>query len=94
MFWYLTNFQRIIKLSDWSFVLKRKIEKLGWKVLPGALYSLDLGLPEYHIFMMIDHSLREMQFDKVKRVKNWVGDYFQTQQEEFFSDGIKNLRGR
>ena len=94
MFGNLINSQRIKKLSDWSFALQSKIEKLVWKVLHHALYSLDIGLPDYHIFMITENSLQEMQFDNMQEVKIWVGHYFQTQPEEFFSDDIKNQRGR
>jgi histone-lysine N-methyltransferase SETMAR len=77
-----------------SKMTQSKIEKLGWKVLPHAPYSPDLAPTDYHLFRSMEHSLREMPFDNVQEVKNWVGDYFKTQPEEFFSDGIQNLRGR
>ena len=77
-----------------SKVTQSKIEDLGWKVLPHALYSPDLGPTDYHLFRSMQHYLRDVQLKNVEKVKKWVDDYFRSQPDEFYSRGIRKLRER
>ncbi len=77
-----------------SIATQDKIEEVGWEVLPHAPHSPDLAPSDYHLFMSMEHYLRDVKFQNVEHIKKWVGDYFEMQPPEFYSDGIRKLRER
>jgi transposase len=77
-----------------SVKTQQKIEELGWRVLPHAPYSPDLGPSDYHLFRSMEHSLRNMQFVNIHDVRKWVGDFFASKPATFYDTGIRNLRER
>ena len=72
----------------------KKIEELGWEVLPHPPYSPDLAPSDYHLFRSMQHSLKEKKFKNNDEVKIWVSNYFESQPREFFENGIRSLRAR
>ena len=72
----------------------KKIEELGWKVLPHALYSPDLALSDYFLFRSLKHFLEGEKFDDHARVIKAVNDYFASKTLKFFEDEIRDWRRR
>ncbi|KAK6753505.1 hypothetical protein RB195_012849 [Necator americanus] len=77
-----------IKLS-----VNRKIEELGWTVLPHPPYSPDLAPSEYHLIRSMHHGLSEKKFNNIDEVRSWVASYFDSQPTKFFDDGIQMIDG-
>lgn len=75
-------------------ITARKIEELGWEVLPHPPYSPDLAPSDYHLFRSMQHSLAEKKFKNRDEVQIWVSNFFESQPAEFFEKGIHSLRGR
>ena len=72
----------------------KKIEELGWKVLPHASYSPDLAPSDYFLFRSLKHFLEGEKFDDHAQVIKAVNDYFASKTPKFFEDGIRDLRRR
>lgn len=66
-------------------------EEDGWKweELSHLPYSLDLAATDYHLFLSLEHSLKD--FRNATEVKNYVHIYFNWKLKEFFKRAIEKL---
>ena len=53
-----------------SFVNRKKLLELGWKVMLHPLYSPDLAPSDYHLFRSLQNHLNGKTFDSNEAVKN------------------------
>ncbi|KAL4478243.1 hypothetical protein ABPG72_016555 [Tetrahymena utriculariae] len=67
------------------------IQELGWEVLPHPAYSPDLAPSDYHLFRSMEHYLREKQFNNIQDLRNFIESYFNSKDQQFFNEGIRNL---
>jgi histone-lysine N-methyltransferase SETMAR len=70
-------------------VVSRKIEQLGWQVLPHPPYSPDLAPTDYHLFRSLSNYLRGKQFDDLTELKSSI---FYSKTPEFYASDINQLR--
>ena len=75
-----------------SNLAQNTIEELGWKLVPHPPYSPDIAPSDYHLFLSMQHSLANQQFNNYQEVEIWVQDYFASQEPESFESGIRSLR--
>ena len=75
-------------------VVSRKIEQLGWQVLPHPPYSPDLAPTDYHLFRSLSNYLRGKQFDDLNELKSSINTFFYSKTPEFYASGINQLRDR
>jgi [histone H3]-lysine36 N-dimethyltransferase SETMAR len=70
------------------------IEQLGWEVLPHPAYSPDLAPSDYHLFLGLKTSLRNIVFKNLQETENAIVRYFESKTQNFFQHGIRQLPGR
>ena len=70
---------------------KETIIKLTWEVMAHPAYSPDLAPSDYHLFRSLQHSLREKSFSNVDDLKNHLDEYFESNPQSFYRDGIRKL---
>ncbi|GFX71822.1 mariner Mos1 transposase [Trichonephila clavipes] len=75
-------------------VVKTYLETLKWKVLPHPLYFPDLALSDYHLFRSMAHGLADQHFRSYEEVKNWIGSWIASKDNQFFQRGIPSNFGK
>jgi len=70
-------------------------DTLGWELLPHPAYSPDIAPSDYHLFRSMKNHLRNVQFQNVAQVENWVAQFFGTKSTtNFYQRGIEKLPGK
>ena len=72
----------------------KKIENLGWEVLPHSAYSTDLAPSDYHLFRSMQHFYQEKSYTEVESIKKDLDLYFSSKPESFYKKGIQSLPER
>ena len=72
----------------------RKIQELGWQVLPHPPYSPDLAPSDYHLFLSLSNDLRERSFRDEDELKRYIQQFFDSKPPEFYARGIYDLPRR
>lgn len=67
------------------------ISALGWELLPHPPYSPDVAPSDYHLFLSMDNYMRNRQFKTREEVTNAVAQFFESQEKDFFKNGIYRL---
>lgn len=73
---------------------QKKIEELGWTVLPHPAYSPDIAPSDFHLFRSLAHFLKGQQFQNDLEVKSAVSTFFHSKNADFYRDGILSLPDR
>lgn len=73
---------------------QKKLEELGWSVLPHPPYSPDIAPSDYHLFRSMQHGLAEQKFSNIEEINKWLCEFFTSKPAEFYDDGIRALRKR
>lgn len=74
-----------------SQITYRKLNELGYEILPHPPYSPDLSPTDYHFFKHLDHFIREKIFTNETTVKNVFKEFVETRSPEFYRNGINKL---
>lgn len=64
--------------------VKETLDELGWDVLPHPPYSPDIAPSDYYLFRSMAHCLCEQRFQNFEDVQNWLDDWIELKQENFF----------
>ena len=72
---------------------QQKLRELGWEVLPHPPYSPDAAPSDYHLFRLLEHSLRGQSFtdQDEDEVKQHLEKFFEAKQGDFYARGIDQL---
>lgn len=73
---------------------RRKLNALGWEVLPHPPYSPDLAPTDYHLFRHLNNSLAGKIFKDETTLETHLQDFFDSQPPEFYKKGIHKLKER
>ena len=74
--------------------VKETIETFSWEILAHAAYSPDMTLSDYHFFASLGHALAEQRFTSYENVREWLDDWFDLREEQFYWRGIHHLPDR
>jgi histone-lysine N-methyltransferase SETMAR len=75
-------------------VAAKKIEELGFELVPQPPYSPDLAPSDFHLFPKLKIFLGGKKFCTNEEFISTVNDYFEGLDENHFRDGIKKLEHR
>ena len=73
---------------------RQKLMTFGWDILPLPAYSTDLAPSDYHLFLALSNKLRDMHFDEPSNIESYLEDFFRSQPQEFYREGIRSLAKR
>ena len=73
---------------------QKKIEELGWTVLPYPAYSPDIAPCDYHLFRSLTHFLADQRFQNDQEVEIAVSNFFHSKKADFYNCGIASLPER
>ena len=62
-------------------IVKEKIAKFGWELLPHPLYSPDLAPSDHHLFRSLSNGLKDKKFEN--ELKLYLQEFFDSKPEEF-----------
>ena len=85
---YLQDYAR----SHTAKKTQEKLEELNWECLPQPPYSPDLAPSDYRLFRSMQHFLTDKHLKDHDEVRIWVSQYFDSQLQDFFSKGIRDLK--
>ena len=73
---------------------RRQHKVFSWEILAHAAYSPDLDPSDYHLFASLGHALAEQRFTSYKNVREWLDNWFDLKDEQFYWRGIYHLLER
>jgi histone-lysine N-methyltransferase SETMAR len=88
------HFQHDNAIPHVAKVVKQKLERLHWKLLPHPPYSPDLAPSDYHLFRSLSNDLRDRKFENEDNLKQYLQDFFDSKSAEFYAKGIHDLPNR
>ena len=74
--------------------VKETIETFSWEILAYAAYSPDLAPSDYHLFASLGHAVAEQRFTSYENVREWLDNWFDLKDEQFYWRGIHHLLER
>ena len=74
--------------------VKETIETFSWKILAHAAYSPGLAPSDYHLFVSLGHVLAEQRFTSYENVREWLDNWFDLKDDQFYWRGIHHLLER
>ena len=80
--------------SDTAKRVKETIETFSWEILAHAAYSPDLAPTDYHLFASLGHDLAEQRFTSYENVREWLDNWFDLKDKQFYWCGIHYLLER
>ena len=75
-------------------IVKEKIAKFGWKMLPHPPYSPDLAPSDYHLYRSLSYHLRGKILKTMRALKNELQKFFDSRPQELYAKGIHDLPRR
>ena len=63
----------------------------SWEILAHAAYSPDLAPSDYYLFASLGHALAEQCFTSYESVREWLDNWFDLIDEQFYWRGIHHL---
>ena len=69
-----------------------KIAELNWEIMPHPPYSPDLSPTDFHLFLRLDHHMKNRTFNIEDDLKTEVHNFFQSRTKDFYKNGITKLR--
>lgn len=75
-------------------LVKAKLERLGWKLLPHPPYSPDLAPSDYHLFLSLSNDLAGKKFKNETELKQYLQSFFDSKPATFYASGIRDLPRR
>ena len=81
-------------LSHTAKRVKETIETFSWEILAHATYSPDLAPLDYHLFASLGHALAEQRFTSYENVGEWLDNWFDLKDKQFYWRGILHLPER
>ena len=73
---------------------KRKLESLGWVVLPHPPYSPDLAPTDFKLFRSMANALRDKSFTSHEEVHAFIANFIASKSSGFFVRGFTELPER
>lgn len=70
---------------------KRKLDSLGWIVLPHPPYSPDLAPTDFKLFRSLANALREKSFATEEEIRAFIEAFFASKSSGFFVRGFTEL---
>ena len=77
-----------------SKMTKKKIERIGWELLPHAPYSPDKAPSDFHLFRSLKGWLKGKRYGSIDEVRAGVQEFFDSKDAEFYARGINKLVDR
>lgn len=77
-----------------SEVALEAIRNAGFDILDHPPYSPDLAPSDFHLFPKLKEHIRGTKFADNDAVMAAVDEFFECQEEDFFSEGIRRLEKR
>lgn len=77
-----------------SKLVREKLRDLGWEILAHPAYSPDLAPSDYYLFRAMNNDLANVHFATKQEVEAWLTTWFASRPADFYSTGIRALRGR
>lgn len=77
-----------------SAVTMKKLDDLGYELLPHPPYSPDLAPSDYYLFSNLKLHLQGRRYKSNEEVIDETNAYFEEKDESFFKRGIEMLQGR
>ena len=74
--------------------VKETIETFSWEILAHDTYSPDLAPSDYHLFASLGHALAEQRFTSFKNLREWLDNWIDLKDEQFYWHGIHHLPER
>ena len=74
--------------------VRETIETFSWEILAHAAYSPDLAPSDYHLFASLGHALAEQPFTWYENLQEWLDNWFDFKDEQFYCRGIHHLLER
>ena len=74
--------------------VKEMIETFSWEILAHTAYSPDLAPSDDHLFASLGHALTEQRFTWYGNVREWLDNWFDLKDEQFYWRGIHHLPER
>ena len=75
-------------------ITQKKLNQLGYEVLPHPPYSPDLSPTDYNMFKHLDHFLREKTFAKQEDIEKSFEEFISSRNQDFYKNGIERLLER
>ena len=75
-------------------LVKETIETFSWEILAHATYSPGLAPSDYHVFASLGYALAEQRFISYENVWEWLDNWFDLKDEQFYWRGIHHLPER
>jgi [histone H3]-lysine36 N-dimethyltransferase SETMAR len=77
--------------SHTARVSKKKLDDLGWEVLPHPPYSPDMAPSDFHLFTSLKGWLKGRHYNDIEEVRAGIQDYFDSKPVEFYARGFAKL---
>jgi histone-lysine N-methyltransferase SETMAR len=77
--------------SHTAKVTKKKLDDLGWEILPHPPYSPDMAPSDNHLFPSLKCWLKGKRFNNIDEVRAGVQEYFDSKPTEFYKRGFTKL---
>lgn len=72
-------------------VIRKKLQQLGWGILPHTADSPDLSPSDYYLFRHLSTFLKEKRYNNDKQLILDIDNFFPSHSSQFYRDGIFQL---
>ena len=72
-------------------IVKDKIDKFGWELIPHQSYSPNLAPSDYHLFRSLSNYMRGRKFKDEDNLKSYLQNFFVSKPKEFYASDIYDL---
>ena len=77
--------------SDFAKSAQAKLQELGWDILPHPPYTPDIALSDQHLTHPLESFLAKRKFLDYDLLAKAIADFFDSQNPEFWEEGINDF---